>query len=56
MFTNTGTISKFLVSVITAASSSLTVFYGTARWEPAVIAGLGAIGVYLIPNSEKVIV
>jgi hypothetical protein len=49
-----GTAAKFLVAVSGAISTALTVFYGTARWEPAALAGLSAVMVYLVPNKSIV--
>jgi hypothetical protein len=46
-----GNASKFLVSVFGTVSTGLTAYYGTAKWEPAVLAGLAALLVYLVPNA-----
>jgi hypothetical protein len=46
-----GNASKFLVSVFGTVSTGLTAYYGTAKWEPAVLAGLSALLVYLVPNA-----
>jgi hypothetical protein len=48
-----GRASKALVAVFTAAASALTTYFGTARWEPAALAVLGAVMVWLVPNSPK---
>jgi hypothetical protein len=51
---NSGSISKFIVVVFGAIASALATFYGTARWEPAVVMALTALVTYLVPNSPKV--
>ena len=48
-----GTASKFLVSVMGAISVGLTSYYSSAQWEPAALAAVGAILVYLVPNASK---
>jgi hypothetical protein len=48
----TGQASKFLVAVFSAAASAITVYYGTAKWEPAAIAAIGAVLTYAIPNAS----
>ena len=48
-----GSASKFLVSVMTALCTWLTTSYGTAKWEPVVITAIGALMVFLVPNSAK---
>jgi len=48
-----GQASKFLIAVATAASTWLTTSYGTAKWEPIVVTVIGAILVFLVPNSPK---
>jgi hypothetical protein len=51
---NSGTISKFIVSVLGSASSALSLYYGSARWEPIVVMALTSIVVFLVPNAPKV--
>ena len=46
-----GQASKFIVAAATAVSTWLTTSYGTAKWEPVVITGVGALLVYLVPNQ-----
>lgn len=48
-----GAASKFLVAVGGGVASALTTYYATAKWEPAVIIALTALGVYLVPNAPK---
>lgn len=52
MFKNSGRIAKFVVAVAGAVSSSLETYYGTEHWVPVVIAGITALTVYLVPNSQ----
>ena len=48
-----GQSSKFLIAIATAVSTWLTTSYGTAKWEPIVVTVIGALMVYLVPNSPK---
>lgn len=48
-----GQASKFLVMLLTAASAGMSEYYGTAKWEPVVVMGIGAIVGYLVPNTPK---
>lgn len=49
----TGQASKFLVAIMGAVSSSLTLYYGNEHWVPIVVSAIAAIGVYLVPNSSS---
>ncbi len=49
-----GQASKFLVMVLTAVSAGMATYYGTAKWEPGVVMGIGAIVGYLVPNSSPI--
>jgi hypothetical protein len=53
-FTNlfSGAASKFLVSVLTTVAASLPLYFGTAKWEPIAVMGIGALMTYLVPNSK----
>ena len=46
-----GQASKFLVALFSAAASALATYWGSARWEPAAVMGIGAVLTYLIPNA-----
>ena len=46
-----GQASKALVAVLTAVAAALPIYYGSAKWEPIVVMGLGALITYLVPNS-----
>jgi hypothetical protein len=48
-----GTANKFLVAVVGAISTSLSVYYGTTKWEPMVLAVITAVMTYVIPNISK---
>lgn len=48
-----GQMSKFLVALGTAALTGIGTYYGNAKWEPLVSALIGAVLVYLVPNSAK---
>jgi len=48
-----GQMSKFLVALGTAALTGISTYYGTARWEPLAAALIGAVLVYLVPNTTK---
>lgn len=48
-----GQASKFLVMLLTAASAGMATYYGTAKWEPVAVMGIGAVVGYLVPNTPK---
>ena len=48
-----GSADKFLVSLLGAVSASLSIYWGTAKWEPVVIALLTALGTYFISNTPR---
>lgn len=48
-----GQANKALVSILGAVATSLSTYYGTAKWEPVVFAALTVLGTYLIPNLPK---
>ncbi len=48
----TGELSKVLVAVLTAVSSALPIYFGTAKWEPLAIWALGIVIIYLVPNAR----
>lgn len=50
LLANAGKYNKFITAVLTAVSVGVTTFAGTAPWAPTVLAGIGAITVYLVPN------
>ena len=45
-----GSANKALVSILGAVATSLTTYYGTAKWEPIVFAALTVLATYLVPN------
>jgi hypothetical protein len=48
-----GQASKALIGAGTALTTWLSTYYGGTRWEPAVVAVIGAVLVYLVPNASK---
>lgn len=48
-----GGASKFLVSVMGAVMTGLGTYYGGSKWEPIASAAIGALLVYLVPNSSS---
>ena len=48
-----GQVSKFIVALMSAASTDMTIYFGGSHWVPMATAALGAIGVYLVPNSNS---
>ena len=46
-----GQASKALVAILTTVAAGLPIYYGTAKWMPIVVMGLGAVAVYLVPNQ-----
>ena len=48
-----GSMSKFLVAVGSAAVTSLTTYYSGQKWEPIVVAVIGAVLVYVVPNTPQ---
>lgn len=48
-----GQASKFLVALLSAAASGLATYFGTARWEPVVVMGIGAALTWLVPNAPE---
>jgi hypothetical protein len=54
MFSQVGKISKFVVGIAGAVVTSLIAVYpSSATWLPAVVAGVTAALVYLVPNSAS---
>lgn len=53
MFKDLGRYTKGLVAAMGAVSSSLSLYYGSSKWEPVVVAGLSALMVVLVPNSTS---
>jgi hypothetical protein len=52
MFSQVGKISKFVVGISGAVVTSLIAVYpASVDWLPAVVAGITAVLVYLVPNS-----
>lgn len=51
-FAKSGQVSKFIVALMSAAGTDLTIYYGGSHWVPMVTAALGVIGVYLVPNHS----
>lgn len=47
-----GSAAKALIGAATALTTYLSTYYGDTRWEPAVVAVVGAVLVYLIPNAS----
>lgn len=43
--------SKFWVALATAAEITINTFYGSQKWAPAVVLGIGSLLVYLVPNA-----
>ena len=48
-----GQASKALVGLATAVTTWLSTEYGSRTWEPAAIAGIGAVLVFLVPNTPR---
>lgn len=48
-----GTYSKFFAAAAAAADLGLQAFAPHAHWLPAVVGGIGALLVYLVPNAGK---
>lgn len=51
MIKNAGQYSKAIVAALGALTSSLSVYYGTARWFPIVTAAVTVLVIYLVPNQ-----
>lgn len=51
LFANSGNVSKFIVSVVGAATVALQTDFGSSNWAPIVVAVLTALTVYLVPNT-----
>ena len=49
--TTVGQYAKFIVGAAFAVLTALSPYFGHSEWFPAVSAGLGAILVYLVPNT-----
>lgn len=49
----TGQANKALVNILTAISSGLVLYCGSAKWQPLVVLAIGAIIHYLVPNAPK---
>ena len=47
-----GQSAKFIVAVLTAATTLLT-HWADRWWQPPVVALLGAVAVWLVPNSPQ---
>lgn len=48
-----GSVSKFIVSVLGAVVVVLGIYFGTQLWEPSVVAVLTALAVFLVPNTPN---
>ncbi|HEV2370935.1 MAG TPA: hypothetical protein VGS19_02100 [Streptosporangiaceae bacterium] len=48
-----GQAAKAMVGLGTALTTWLTTEYPGARWEPAAVAAVGAVLVFLVPNAPK---
>jgi hypothetical protein len=48
---NIGAYAKFFVGAASAILTGLQPYYGSAPWYPAVIASVGALLVWLVPNT-----
>lgn len=46
-----GKYAKFVTAVVTSAVTVLSTYYGGQHWFSIVVAGLGAAGVYAVPNK-----
>ena len=46
-----GQASKALVAILTTVAAGLPIYYGTQKWVPIVVMGLGAVLTYLVPNT-----
>lgn len=53
LFAKSGNVAKFIVALMSAASTDLTIYYGGSHWVPMVTAVMGALGVYLVPNTPN---
>jgi hypothetical protein len=51
MLGSVGSYAKLIVSVATAVITALQPYYGHEAWYPALIAGIGAVLVYVVPNA-----
>jgi hypothetical protein len=47
-----GQANKFLVAVLGAIGTSLSAYFGDARWEPMVFGIVTALATYIIPNLK----
>jgi hypothetical protein len=54
VFRNSGSLSKFLITLFGAAQTYLSLYYSSARWEPAAVALMTGVLVYLVPNAPVV--
>lgn len=50
---NVNSYLKFLVASLTAVGVALQTAYPADHWSQAIVAGVGAVLVYLVPNSPK---
>lgn len=50
---NIGNYSKFLVGAATAVLTGMEPYYGHDIWFTAVTAGVGALLVYMVPNTTS---
>jgi hypothetical protein len=39
------------VAVMGAVSTGLSAYFASAKWEPAALSAITALGVYLVPNK-----
>jgi hypothetical protein len=50
-FNSVGSYAKFIVGVASTVITGLQPYYGHEPWYPALIAGIGAVLVYVVPNA-----
>jgi hypothetical protein len=51
LWAQVGSYSKGIIAVASATVASLTPYYGSKPWFVALVAGIGALSVILIPNK-----
>lgn len=47
-----GQAAKSLVVILTSVATALTTYYGSAKWQPLVVLGVGIVVHYLVPNAD----